>query len=277
MTHELREHDLKHAFRVQGSRLVVSASSTNCTRPSPDSGETTSIESQEVQSPLGSSQPSTSKVKEGKNSLRPMTCICKEYQRMWKKLISCKGVNPGKTIIETSLASIHTMIPSFPKISKLSEWISGVVFDSWQNNPHLKRGNVLEIKFVLVTPETAGKGSHPTFYFIKLKRLDMVAFNKIKAASGEPPLVSAINEDSVSTRRTWGLWVCLIEMDKVKYPLKIFSNKVNGSFLLNSMTGKNTEFAESLFEKKRMLIWENKLSTTEATRIKTCNMLHCGQ
>ncbi|KAL0463177.1 UNVERIFIED_CONTAM: hypothetical protein Slati_0205300 [Sesamum latifolium] len=43
------------------------------------------------------------------------------------------------------------------------------------------------------------------------------------------------------------------------------------------MTGKSTEFAESMFEKKRMLIWENKLPATEATRMKTCNILHVGQ
>ena len=315
MTRELREHDPKHAFRVQGSTPVASDSSTDCTRPSPDSGETATIESQEVQTPVDSSQPSTSGVKEGEISLRPMTGTSKantnelissstwqDYQRMWKKLISRKGVNPDKTIIKTSgkynrvwmlegskpedvrewydfgaLASVHTMSPSFPEISKLPEWISGAVFDSWQNNPHLKRGDVLEIKFVSVAPETAGKGSHPAFHFMKLQRSDMVAFNKIKAASGEAPLVSAISEDSISTRRAWGLWVCLTEMDKVKYPFKIFSNKVNGSFLLNSMTGKSTEFAESLFEKKRMLIWKNKLPQTEATRMKTCNMLHVGQ
>ncbi|KAL0340454.1 UNVERIFIED_CONTAM: hypothetical protein Sradi_4562200 [Sesamum radiatum] len=66
-------------------------------------------------------------------------------------------------------------------------------------------------------------------------------------------------------------------MDKVKYPFKIFSNKVNGLFLLNSITGKSAEFAESMFEKKRMLIWENKLPAIEVTRMKTCNMLHVGQ
>ncbi|KAL2243543.1 UNVERIFIED_CONTAM: hypothetical protein Sindi_0472300, partial [Sesamum indicum] len=102
-------------------------------------------------------------------------------------------------------------------------------------------------------------------------RPDMVAFNKIKVASGEAPLVSAISEDSISTRRAWGLWVYLAEMDKVKYPFKIFSNKVNESFLLNSMIDKSTEFTESLFEKKRILIWENELPVTEATRMKTCN------
>ncbi|KAL0339275.1 UNVERIFIED_CONTAM: hypothetical protein Sangu_1449600 [Sesamum angustifolium] len=79
-------------------------------------------------------------------------------------------------------------------------------------------------------------------------------------------------EDDISTRRAWGLWVCLTEMDKVKYSFKIFSNKMNGSFMLNSMTGKNTEFAESMFEKKRMLIWENKLPAIEETRMNTCNM-----
>ncbi|KAL0406209.1 UNVERIFIED_CONTAM: hypothetical protein Slati_3934800 [Sesamum latifolium] len=105
----------------------------------------------------------------------------------------------------------------------------------------------------------------------------MVAFNKIKAATREVPLVSAISEDDISTRRAWGLWVCLTEIDKVKYPFKIFLNKLNGSFLLNSMTGKSTEFAESMFEKKRILIWDNKLPTIEATRMKTCNMLHVGQ
>ncbi|KAL0297451.1 UNVERIFIED_CONTAM: hypothetical protein Sradi_6797200 [Sesamum radiatum] len=105
----------------------------------------------------------------------------------------------------------------------------------------------------------------------------MVAFKRIKAASEEAPLVSAISEDDISTRRAWGLWGCLTEMDKVKYPFKIFSNKVNGSFLLNSMTGKSTEFAERMFEKKRTLIWENKLPATEVTMMKTCNMLHVGQ
>ncbi|KAL0302440.1 UNVERIFIED_CONTAM: hypothetical protein Sangu_3100000 [Sesamum angustifolium] len=77
----------------------------------------------------------------------------------------------------------------------------------------------------------------------------MVAFCRIKASSEEAPLVSAISEDDISTRRDWGLWVCLTEMDKVKYPFKIFFNKVNKSFLLNSMTRKSIEFAESMFEK----------------------------
>ncbi|KAL0457916.1 UNVERIFIED_CONTAM: hypothetical protein Slati_0418800 [Sesamum latifolium] len=55
MTHKLREHDPKHAHRVQGSRLVASDSSTDCTRPSPDFGEMKKIGSQEVQTPDDSS------------------------------------------------------------------------------------------------------------------------------------------------------------------------------------------------------------------------------
>ncbi|KAL0287177.1 UNVERIFIED_CONTAM: movement protein [Sesamum angustifolium] len=179
MTRELREQGSKPALRVQDSTPVAADSSTACTRPSPDSGKKATIESQGVQTSDDSSQPSASGVKEEEISLRPMTGTSKTntnessssfssawqvYQRMWEKLVSRKGINPSKTIIETSgkynrvwmmegskpeevrewyefgaLASIHTMSPSFPEISKLPDWISGAVYDSWQNNPHLKR------------------------------------------------------------------------------------------------------------------------------------------
>ncbi|KAL0447899.1 UNVERIFIED_CONTAM: hypothetical protein Slati_1917800 [Sesamum latifolium] len=116
MTRELMEHDPKHAFRVHGSRPVAADSSTACIRPSLDSGEKATIESQGVPTSDDSSQPSTSGVKEGEISLRPMIGASKAntneltssssawhvYQRMWKKLIFHEGVNPSKTIIETS-------------------------------------------------------------------------------------------------------------------------------------------------------------------------------
>ncbi|KAL2230823.1 UNVERIFIED_CONTAM: hypothetical protein Sindi_1676700 [Sesamum indicum] len=219
-------------------------------------GVTFGDDSREVQISLGSSQPSTSRVKEGEISLRPMTGTSKANTNelisssVWPDYQRSKSADVREWYDFGALSSIHTMSPSFSEISKLPKWISGAVFDSWQNNPQLKRCDVLEIKFVSVAPETAEKGSDPAFYFMKLQRPNMGAFNKIKVASGEAPLVSAISEDSISTRRAWGLWVCLTEMDKVKYPFKIFSNKVNGSFLLNSMTGKSTEFAESLFKKR---------------------------
>ncbi|KAL0342459.1 UNVERIFIED_CONTAM: movement protein [Sesamum calycinum] len=41
--------------------------------------------------------------------------------------------------------------------------------------------------------------------------------------------------------------------------------------------GNITEFAENMLKKKRMPIWENKLPATEATRMKTCNMLYVVQ
>ena len=105
----------------------------------------------------------------------------------------------------------------------------------------------------------------------------MMAFNRVKPTEEKIPLVTAITEDEISTRRAWGFWVCLTEMDKVKYPFKIFSNTLNGSFLVNSLTGNSTGFAEATFEKKRLLIWENKLPATEVTRKKACNMMHVGQ
>ncbi|KAK4384675.1 movement protein [Sesamum angolense] len=170
----------------EDSRPVAADSSTACTRPSPDSGATATNESQRVQTSDDSSQPSTSGV----------------YQRMWEKLISRKGVNPSKTIIETS----------------------GKYNRVWMMEGLNRRSMRM--------------------------RPDMVAFNRIKAASEEAPLVSSISEDDISTKRAWVSWICLTEMDKVKYPFKIFSNKMNGSFLLNSMTGKNTEFAESIREEE---------------------------
>ncbi|KAL0346703.1 UNVERIFIED_CONTAM: putative enzymatic polyprotein [Sesamum calycinum] len=66
-----REQGSKPALRVQDSKPVAADSSTACTRPSSDSDEKATIESQGVQTSDDSSQPSTSGVKEGEISLRP--------------------------------------------------------------------------------------------------------------------------------------------------------------------------------------------------------------
>ncbi|KAL8513770.1 hypothetical protein ACS0TY_013035 [Phlomoides rotata] len=79
-------------------------------------------------------------------------------------------------------------------------------------------------------------------------------------------LVVNVTEDEISTRRAWGVWVCLMEMDNVKYPFKIYKNSVNGSFRLNRMMGNTTRFANDMFEQKKTMIWENKLIGTENTR-----------
>ncbi|KAL8528816.1 hypothetical protein ACS0TY_006317 [Phlomoides rotata] len=66
-------------------------------------------------------------------------------------------------------------------------------------------------------------------------------------------------------------------MDKVKYLFKIYQNSVNGSFLLNAMTGATTRFANNTFEQKRAMIWKNRLIGIENTRRKACNMMHVGR
>ncbi|KAL8457015.1 hypothetical protein ACS0TY_035016 [Phlomoides rotata] len=100
----------------------------------------------------------------------------------------------------------------------------------------------------------------------KEKRPDHRASTYIKTQKTKPVLVVNLTEDEVSTRRAWGVWVYLTEMDKVEYPFKIYQNSVNGSFLLNTMMGNTTRFANDMFKQKRAMIWENKLIGTENTR-----------
>ncbi|GFQ02388.1 hypothetical protein PHJA_002382800 [Phtheirospermum japonicum] len=228
--------------------------------------------------PEASSQPSTSGVKEGELNLRPQidnskvqtdeikTSPMQVYQRQWEKLA-------------TRRASVYTIAPSFPEISKLPKWIGEAVHETLANNPHLARGDVLELYFISATPEPAKKGFNEAFHFIKLGRPDGNALKYIKATSPEdaPVIVGAIFEDDASTRRAWGLWVCLTKMDKVKYPFKFFQNSANGSFILNSMTEATTSFAETLFETKRRVLWENKIPVSKDTYREFCNMAHVGR
>ncbi|KAL8515562.1 hypothetical protein ACS0TY_014304 [Phlomoides rotata] len=106
---------------------------------------------------------------------------------------------------------------------------------------------------------------YSSFHFMKLQMPDPRASTYIKAQETKPALVVNLTEDEVSTRRAWGVWICLMEMDKVKYPFKIYQNYVNGSFLLNSMTETTNRFANDMFEQKRTMIWENGLIGTEST------------
>ncbi|KAL0401332.1 UNVERIFIED_CONTAM: hypothetical protein Slati_4163100 [Sesamum latifolium] len=85
MPRELKEHDSKHALRVHGFRPIAAYSSTACMRRSPNSSETATIEPWEVQTPNDASQPSTSVVKRGEISFRPMTDTSKANT---KELIS---------------------------------------------------------------------------------------------------------------------------------------------------------------------------------------------
>lgn len=56
-------------------------------------------------------------------------------------------------------------------------------------------GDIIELKFISIALELVGKESHPTFHFIKLQRLDMAAFNNVKATyTKNAPLVSIPEE-----------------------------------------------------------------------------------
>ncbi|KAL8535512.1 hypothetical protein ACS0TY_011224 [Phlomoides rotata] len=192
-----------------------------------------------------------------------ITDVSGKYPQLW----ALKGANPNdvrRWYGFGALASICTIAP---------DWVLNAVIESWHNNPHLKRGDELEIKFITVASEdTTNAIQYPSFHFMKLQRPDKKAFTYIKEQEMKPELVVNLTKDDISTRRAWGVWVCLTDMDKVKYPFKIYQNSINGSFLLNSMTGSTTRFANDMFEQKRAMIWENKLIRTENTQQKDTNM-----
>ncbi|KAL8498891.1 hypothetical protein ACS0TY_022019 [Phlomoides rotata] len=171
-----------------------------------------------------------------------ITDVSGKYPRLW----ALKGAHPvtvNRWYMFGVLTSIRTIAPGFREISELPDWV----------------GNAIQESF---------------FHFMKLQRPDHRSANYIKHQETKPELVINLTEDEVTIRRAWGVWVCLTEMDKVKYPFKIYQNSVNGSFLLNTMTGNTTRFANEVFEQKRTMIWENKLIGTENTRRKACNMMH---
>ncbi|KAL8532022.1 hypothetical protein ACS0TY_008575 [Phlomoides rotata] len=114
--------------------------------------------------------------------------------------------------------------------------------------PHLKRGEELEIKFITSASEN-------TTNSIRYKGRTKEPLRTLRNRK-QSQLVVDLTEDEISTRRGWGIWVYLTEMDKVKYPFKIYQNSINGSFLVNTMTSKGTRFADEAFEQKRTAIWK---------------------
>ncbi|KAL8493229.1 hypothetical protein ACS0TY_024449 [Phlomoides rotata] len=158
-----------------------------------------------------SEQPNTSGVKEGEINLRPQTCpkevdtnivgfkSCWWYNSTWEDLLKGSGIKPEHFIYDVS------------------------VHEFWHDNPHLKRGEELEIKFISVASEdTTNAIKYPSFHFMKLQRPDKKTFTYIKEQETKSALVVNLTEDKIFTRRAWGIWGCLTEMDKVKYPFKIF-------------------------------------------------------
>ncbi|KAL8464445.1 hypothetical protein ACS0TY_034102 [Phlomoides rotata] len=110
-------------------------------------------------------QPSTSGVKEGEISLRP---------QKGPKWVDTNNAGAGPNDVRRwydfgALASICTVAPGFREISKLPDWVLNAVVESWHNNPHLKRGDELEIKFIIVASEDMTNTiQYPSFHFMKL-------------------------------------------------------------------------------------------------------------
>lgn len=254
---------------IMASNTIIETSTEQTVPPE------TSAYDDDQKSTSESCQPSTSGVKEGEINLRPMTgkteintneiiisSIWQGYQSNWEKLNTRKDIKPEYTRFDISgkyprvwmlpkahpqevkrwfdfgaLASVYTTSHSFNEIKGLPRWIQDAVYSTWSNNDQLCRGDILELYFISAAPEPAGKGDHEAFHYIRLRKPDGQALNKIKAPCGEEnTLISTYSEDQISTRRAWGFWVCLSEMDKIKFPFKFFQNSSNGSFLLNTMT-----------------------------------------
>ncbi|KAL8468965.1 hypothetical protein ACS0TY_031970 [Phlomoides rotata] len=72
----------------------------------------------------------------------------------------------------------------------IRNWGFNVVHESRHNNPHLKRGEELEIKFITTASEDMKNAiQYPSFHFMKLQRPDQRAFTYIKAQETKPALV----------------------------------------------------------------------------------------
>ncbi|KAL8507845.1 hypothetical protein ACS0TY_018402 [Phlomoides rotata] len=80
------------------------------------------------------------------------------------------------------------------------------VQESWSHNPHIKRGEELEIKFITAASEdTTNSIRYPSSHFMKLQRPDKRSITYIKEQETEPELVIDLTKDEISTRRAWGI------------------------------------------------------------------------
>ncbi|KAL8541529.1 hypothetical protein ACS0TY_002703 [Phlomoides rotata] len=109
-----------------------------------------------------------------------------KYPQLW----ALKGVNPNdvrRWYEFGALASICTIAPNFQEISELPDWVLNAVVESWHNNPHLKRGDEPDIKFITVSSEdTTNAIQYPSFHFMKLQRPNKKAFTYIKEQETKP-------------------------------------------------------------------------------------------
>ncbi|KAL8514810.1 hypothetical protein ACS0TY_013773 [Phlomoides rotata] len=129
-----------------------------------------------------------------------ITDVSGKYPRLWV----LKGANPiddRRWYTFGALASICTIALGFREISELLDCILNAVYESWYNNPHLKRGEELEIKFITIASEdTTNAIKYPSYHFMKLQRPDMKAFTYIREQETKLELVVNLTEDEISTR-----------------------------------------------------------------------------
>ncbi|KAL8549295.1 hypothetical protein ACS0TY_008228 [Phlomoides rotata] len=65
--------------------------------------------------------------------------------------------------------------------TNVADWVLNAVVESWHNNPHIKRGGELEIKFITVASEDMTNTiQYLSFHFMKLQRPDQRASTYIK-------------------------------------------------------------------------------------------------
>ncbi|KAL8554476.1 hypothetical protein ACS0TY_002605 [Phlomoides rotata] len=110
-------------------------------RPLLKAGSPSVTHKEKASKPDVSGQPTTSRVKEGEISLRPQ-----------------KGPKSPPAyrqhVVQVRSLCLNTNITlGFREISELQDWACNAVQESWHNNPHLKRGDELEIKFIIVASE----------------------------------------------------------------------------------------------------------------------------
>ncbi|KAL8523406.1 hypothetical protein ACS0TY_013387 [Phlomoides rotata] len=114
-----------------------------------------------------------------------ITDVSGKYPRLW----ALKGVNPNdvrRWYGFGALTSICTIAPGFREISELPNWVLNAVVESWPNNPHLKRDDELETKFITVaSKDTTNAIQYPSFHFMKLQRPNKKAFTYIKGTRDE--------------------------------------------------------------------------------------------
>ncbi|KAL8497203.1 hypothetical protein ACS0TY_020766 [Phlomoides rotata] len=127
-----------------------------------------------------------------------ITDVSGKYPRLW----ALKGESPDdvrRWYNFGALASIRTIAPGFREILELPDWVLNPIVESWHNNPHLKRGDELEIMFITVASEDMTNNiQYPSFHFMKLQRPDQRASTCIKAQETKPALVVNLTEDEFS-------------------------------------------------------------------------------